>query len=109
MLSVKVLYWKLITNHLCPYGPGSTATMCTQIQTAPDEVLVHHPPCSWEDTLYCRWVPLKGISDFSCYSSDEIEQFVQAVTVALPANQDRLGFYHKAQAEDNICSNFIEY
>ena len=53
--------------------------------------------------------PLKETSDSSCYSSDETEQFVQAVTAALPANQDRLGSYHKAQAEDNICSKLIEY
>ena len=36
-------------------------------------------------------------------------RFVQVVTAALPANQDHLDFYCKAQAEDNIYSKLIEY
>ena len=54
--------------------------------------------------------PLQETSDAGgCTSPDEIEQFVQAVTAALPANQDSLDSYRKAQAEDSICSKLIEY
>ena len=37
-------------------------------------------------------------------SSNEIEWFVQAIIAALPADKDGLDSYHKAQAEDSICS-----
>jgi len=72
---------------------------------------IHHVPGK---TLYTAdalsRAPLKGASDASgCSLSDEIERFVQAVTASLPANQDRLDSYRKAQAEDNICSKLIEY
>ena len=54
--------------------------------------------------------PLKEIPDAnSSTSSQEIEQFVQAITAALPASPDRLDSYRKAQAEDSICSRLIEY
>ena len=54
--------------------------------------------------------PLQETSDTGdCTSTNEIEQFVQVVTAALPANQDRLDSYRKAQAEDSICSKLIEY
>ena len=45
----------------------------------------------------------------SSTSSQEIEQFVQAMTAALPASHDSLDSYRKAQAEDSICSRLIEY
>ena len=54
--------------------------------------------------------PLKEIPDAnSSTSSQEIEQFVQAITAAFPASPDRLDSYSKAQAEDSICSRLIEY
>ena len=54
--------------------------------------------------------PVKDISDdSSSYSSQEIEQFVQAITAAFPASPDRLDSYRKSQAEDSICSKLIEY
>ena len=54
--------------------------------------------------------PVKDISDdSSSYSSQEIEQFVQAITAAFPASPDRLDSYRKAQSEDSICSKLIEY
>ena len=53
--------------------------------------------------------PLKETQDASSSSSSqEIEQFVQAITAALPASPDHLDSYHKAQAEDSICSRLIE-
>ena len=51
--------------------------------------------------------PIKEIPNST--SSQEIEQFVQAVTAALPASHDRLDSYCKAQAEDSIYSRLIEY
>ena len=52
---------------------------------------IHHVPGK---TLYTAdalsRALLKGTSVPSCYSCNEIEQFVQAVTASLPANQDRL-------------------
>jgi len=54
--------------------------------------------------------PLKEIPDAnSSTSSQEIEQFVQAITAAFPASPDHLDSYSKAQAENSICSRLIEY
>jgi len=54
--------------------------------------------------------PLKEITDASSSSfSQEIEQFVQAITAAFPTSPDCLDSYCKAQAEDSICSKLIEY
>ena len=54
--------------------------------------------------------PLKEIPDAcSSSSSEEIEQFMQAITAAFPASPDRLDGYRKVQAEDSICSRLIEY
>ena len=60
-------------------------------------------------TLYTADVLSKApLKETSCTSSNHVEQFVQVVTAALPANQDRLDSHRKAQAEDNICSKLIE-
>ena len=68
---------------------------------------INHVP---EKTLYTvdalsRTPPQETSDAGNCTSTDEIEQFVQAVTAALPENQDRLDSYRKAP----ICSNLIEY
>jgi len=42
-------------------------------------------------------------------SSEEIEQFVQAIVVNIPANQDHLETYRTAQIKDTIYSKLIEY
>ena len=51
--------------------------------------------------------PIKEIPDFS--SSKSSQQFIQAVTAALPASHDRLDNYRTAQSEDSVCSRLIEY
>ena len=54
--------------------------------------------------------PLEETQDASSsLSSQNIEQFVQAIIAALPASPDRLDSYRKPQAEDSICSRLIEY
>ena len=53
--------------------------------------------------------PLKEVSHQNIGSSEEIEQFVQAIVANFPANQDRLETYRTAQAKDTICSKLIDY
>ena len=54
--------------------------------------------------------PLEETQDASSsLSSQNIEQFVQTITAALPASPNRLDSYRKAQAEDSVCSRLIEY
>ena len=72
---------------------------------------IQHVP---EKTLYTAdtlsRAPLEETQDASSsLSSQNIEQFVQAITAALPASPDRLDSYRKAQAEASICSRLIEY
>ena len=54
--------------------------------------------------------PFKEPTDASSSSSSqEIEQFVQAITATFPASPDHLDSYHTAQTDDSICSKLIEY
>ena len=54
--------------------------------------------------------PIQDFSDSKIpFNSEETETFVQVVMASLPADQDRLNSYSKAQAEDNICLKLIEY
>ena len=71
---------------------------------------IHHVP---EKSLYTAdtlsRVPLNEVTDKFSASSTETEQFVQAIPAGLPANADRLEAYAKAQANDRICSQVIEF
>ena len=40
---------------------------------------------------------------------EEVQLFANAVTTALPASEDRLTAYRKAQQEDTVCSQLMEY
>ena len=40
---------------------------------------------------------------------EEVQLFANAVTTALPASKDRLTAYRKAQQEDTVCSQLMEY
>jgi len=54
--------------------------------------------------------PIQDSSDSNAsFTPEEIEQFLQAITAALPANPDHLNSYSKAQTKDSICSKLIEY
>ena len=46
-------------------------------------------------------------SQASCCSR-EVEQFIQAITAALPASSSCLDSYSRAQATDQVCSKLIE-
>ena len=71
------------------------------IQHVPDKSLYT------ADTL--SRAPLKDSSDTAAVSFRETEQFVQAIRAVLPASTDRLEVYAKKQANDRICSQFIEF
>jgi len=49
--------------------------------------------------------PLKEVSHQNNGSSEEIEQFVQAIVANFPANQDRLDTYRTAQAKTPFAQN----
>ena len=71
---------------------------------------IHHVPGKslyTADTL--SRAPLNEVTDKFSASYTETEQFVQAITAGLPANADRLETYAKAQANDRICSQLIEF
>ena len=54
--------------------------------------------------------PIQDLSVASCPPiPEETEQFIQVVMASVPADQDRLDSYSKAQIEDKICSKLIEY
>ena len=52
---------------------------------------------------------LNEVTDKFDVSSTKTEQFVQAITVKLPGNADRLEAYAKARANERICSQLIEF
>ena len=73
---------------------------------------IYHPPCAREILVYSRYTilsTLNEVTDKFSASSTETEQFVQAITAELPANADRLEAHAKAQANDKICSQLIEF
>ena len=72
---------------------------------------IHHAPGK---TLYTADMLSRApIQEFSekdiSLTPEETEKFVQVVVSSLPANQDRLDDYSKAQTEDRVCSKLIEY
>ena len=72
---------------------------------------IHHVPGK---TLYTADMQSRApIQEFSetdiSLTPEETEKFVQVLIASLPANQDRLDDYSKAQTEDRICSKLIEY
>ena len=72
---------------------------------------IHHVPGK---TLYTTDMllraPIQYLSEVNIpLIPEETEKFVQIVMASLPADQDRLNSYSKAQTEDNICSKLIEY
>ena len=71
---------------------------------------IHHVPGkSLYTTDMLSRAPLNDVTDKFSANSTETEQFVQAITAGLPANGDRLKAYAKAQANDRICSQLIEF
>ena len=72
---------------------------------------IHHVPGK---TLYTAdtlsRAPLREPHEVNnSQSAAEIEQFVHAITTALPASPDHLDSCSKTQAEDNLCSKLIDY
>ena len=72
---------------------------------------IHHAPGK---TLYTADMLSRApIQEFSekdiSLTPEETEKFVEVVVASLPANQDRLDDYSKAQTEDRVCSKLIEY
>jgi len=82
----------------------------TKIQTSSHEVPVQHSTSLPGKTLYTAdTISTTPTKETPVVTSDEIERLVQAITVALPANQHHLNSNSKAQAKDNICSKLNEY
>ena len=72
---------------------------------------IHHAPGK---TLYTADMLSRApIQEFSekdiSLTPEETKKFVQVVVASLPANQDRLDDYSKAETEDRVCSKLIEY
>ena len=71
---------------------------------------IHHVPGKslyTADTL--SRAPLQETADKSGLIPSETEQFVQSITASLPASEERLEMYAKAQATDKLCAQLIEF
>ena len=71
---------------------------------------IHHVPGK---SLYTADMlsraPLQETADKSGLIPSETEQFVQSITASLPASEERLEMYAKAQATDKLCLQLIEF
>ena len=71
---------------------------------------IHHVPgkCLYTANTLSRAPVNEAVEETKC-STLETELFVQVITAELPAIADHLAPFSKAQANDRICSNLIEF